>query len=1517
MKNFISVLIFLVSTAVFSQFSKVHYLPPVSNSDSQSVNGQYLYISTPNILPVNFTVKSPNGTTILTATVSRNSPYVYTIGSGSNTQILIDKNDVGKVMTNKGLLVEATDLIYACIRYTSSPESYQAGSIVSKGLAAPGKLFRIGAFTNKNLQSTDGNHYTFATILALENNTQITFSDIKSGVVLINNPNIVNGVPAIVLNQGESYCIAVQGPEDLNRDGLIGVLIDSKKNIVVNCGSFGGSNGDLRNLDLGMDQIVSTERIGKEYIFVKGQGSNIVERPLIIAHENGTEVFVNDDLTKIATLDAGEYIAIDGSKFSSSGNMFVRTTKNVFAYQGIGGTSVQANQNMHFVPPLNCATPKKIDNIPLINEIGNNKDFNGTVAIVTEVGAILSFTIDGINYTLADLPSSINKIGPKSVSGNLLYETYNLTGLKGNISVFADKSLYLSYYGSSSFATYGGFYSGFTFDPEITFNNLSASQTACLPFVKLEVNTISAFDNLKWFKDGVAISGANSNSYQPVSPGYYYVEGTINACGAAQIYKSTEIPVSICSPDADNDLVNDNIDLDLDNDAISNCQESFGDLKINTSIANAGNINYLTEYNNSFSSTIINIPSTSSGTFTGNSDNFVTQIPIGKGKKLKYEMVFVNPISISLEYASNAIAANLLNSNANFIVNCNIDSTISVLNLDNQLLIDTNYDGIYESGVTRFSSFEIRFRLNNTTPLAAGTGTFSFRSHLVKKFSITHENLSETQINNATFSLIATCIPKDNDSDGTIDQLDLDTDNDGILDYTEYFGHNTVPIYSTLVDANLNGIKDTFEIVGDFPWDTDADGVKNYLDLDTDNDGIYDLYESVSNLVYSNIDTNQDGIIDGNPLSFGSNGFSNSLETNIDNGILNYNLSDSDNDTNINAIDGDSDNDGCPDVRDAGFFDQNQDGFLGDTNPVVNSNGKIISAIDGFTTPTQNYLQAGNIIINTEPIDVEQCNLQNATFKIETNNIDSYKWQETNALGNFIDISDNTVYSGTNTNELTITAIPANLNNKRYRVFLNTAGNSCGDYSRDVNLTVFPVPVLIPNLTLKQCDIDSDFVSDFNLNEKNSLISTNYLNEDFSFYTDENGAIAKDINKLISNPEFYNSGSKTIGVRVENKITNCFSTTKLNLVVSIPPTVLANYFPEINECDDFLDQNGLNNSSNSDSDGITNFDLNTIKTDIFSRINNSTDYNIKFYDTLNKALLEFDVNGNSLEISNINSFRNINSPNQQTVYARAENNSNNDCFGIITVKLIVNPLPKIKLTENEFICINLTNTFLKLSAGIQDNSSSALYSYIWTKDNVVLQNQTNATIDVNISGIYTVKVTNKTSNCFRIRTITTTESEIAKFLEPTIVDLVDANSVTINVTGSGNYEFAIDNKDGIYQTSNIFTNVPFGQHEFFVNDTNNCGIVSQIINVIGAPNYFTPNGDGLNDYWNIKGIDAKNIYSNVTIYDQFGKLLKQFAVNSNGWDGKLNDQQLPANDYWYVLNLQDGRIAKGHFSLKR
>ena len=1677
----------LLSTHCYSQFSKTHYIPPLTNSVTQEPQGQYLYISCPSTTPISFSILSIGGETI-TGTVSRDNPFIYTIGFGFDTQLMIDRNEVNSIKNNKGFIVEAEDLIYVTVRLTATPQNFQAGGLVSKGIASLGTQFRIGAMVNTSVPNFSNVYLTFATILATENNTIVSFDDIKAGAVLINDAGSGNTPSSITLNAGESYSIAVEGPIDANRDALIGALISSNKPIAVNCGSFAGSNGDVTNIDLGFDQIVSAERTGKEYIFIKGSGVDSNERPLLIAHEDGTNIFLNGSATPFnaTPLLAGEYLVLDGTAFSPDGNLFISSNNNIFAYQGIGGSTFQANQNMHFLPPLSCQTPRTIDNIPFINEVGGISDFLGTVCVVTKTGATLDFIINGTNYTLAELGAAgyfIN--GPFTVPGNIDYVTYTFPNLTGNISVFSSRQIYLSYYGTSGAATYGGFYSGFTFKPEIAF--IDITQTNCIPNVELKVNSLSGFDTFQWYFNNTIIAGATNFNYFPTAPGYYKVRATLTECGID--YFSDEIPVSNCALDTDSDGANNNVDQDYDNDGITNCSESFGDLNVNISNPLVGTIAVNT-YSNAFLGTITNSLPISAQPFAGNNDgSFITDIPAGKGNFVTYAMAFNNPQNIKVDYVLTANPTDLINANGEFIISSDINQTITVLNPNNQLLIDTNYDGLYENNITQYSSFEIRFRVNGSVPLAAGSGTFQFLANQATDLKITHKNLNDSSGNKATFRIVATCIPKDSDNDGIPDQIDWDSDNDGIPDFIESQGSTVVALSNT--DSNGDGIDDVFGN-GIIPANSDGDTTPDYLDLDSDNDGIFDIIESGS----PGNSANTNGIALG--PNFGSNGLDNALETFPDSGILNYTLVDSDADGIANYLEADSDDDGCIDIIEAGFTDSNGDGIVGNEPTVMyNTNGTVLSA-SGYSVPNSDYTIAAPIAISTQPQPITTCELQNATFTVASNPVNGYQWQLSTDNGlTWSNLTNNITYSGVTTITLTVSNVTPGMVGHQFRVFLSKNGNACGLFSDSAILTTYALPVITTPINLVQCDDDTDGSSDVNLTVKNSFISTNFANETFSYYTTLAAAETENAAFLIPNPLAYTTSNTIVYVRVENN-NGCADVAQMNVFVSatqVPASTLYQFYT----CDDYIDV------ANDDYDGISTFDFSSVTPSIQALLPTTANYSITYYRNEADALAEIN------EITAISNYRNIGYPNVHNIWVRVDSTLDNACFGLgpfvqlnvealpiahpvnsaniiracdddqdgvfgfdtstveasillgqtnvdvvytdangvvynplpnpftvttqltltarvintttqasngpcfdemtfqfivddkpqafpvspidlilcddeadpldqngevdfdttsfesqilngqsgmlvtytlangtvlnqlpnpfptgtqnvlvtvtnplnttcpatTTLNFVVHPVPNINIIGAELVCTNLPSFLVTLDAGIADGTNPADYTYSWALNGVAIPGANGYSIQVNSEGIYTVTVENSLG-CDRTRTITVVASNIATIDIISVVDLVDNNSVTINVTGSstGDYVYALN--DGAFQTSNYFTNVPIGIHTVYVNDLNGCGEAQQTIHVLGAPNYFTPNGDGINDTWNIKGIsEAFNPNSIIYIFDRYGKLLKQISATGSGWDGTFNGTQMPGDDYWFTVQFEDGRTAKGHFSLKR
>ncbi|REH01156.1 T9SS type B sorting domain-containing protein [Flavobacterium aquicola] len=1493
MKKALRVIFIFLSINCFAQFSKTHYIPPLISAWGL-IEDQYIYISTPSLINVNFKIIA-NGGNVINGTVSSTNPFRYSIGTGEHTQ-LFTPSTVSGIITNKGYVIEADDLVYVSVRVNATRNDKggynHAGGLVSKGNSALGKTFRLGAMLNPLFDVTLLN---FASILATENGTKVVISNLQNGTKLLDG-TIVSGPITFTLNKNESYVLALANYNDnkstSNSSKIIGALVTSDKAVVVNSGSFGGSNSTEISTengvtgpagrDLGFDQIVSLEKTGKEYIFVKGVGTDELERVLLIAHSDQTKIYLNGGTTPYKILNKGEYITLDGSQFIDN-NMYITASQNLFAYQSIGGSKSPANQNLFFVPPINCSTPNTVDNIPQIQSIGNTA-LTGVLNIVTESGASVSLN----NIPITSLPISI--------TGNPNFVRYTVDNLSGNISVKSSKQVYVSYFGTNGAATYGGYYSGFDLKPEIVSSKISLDNSSCIPNVALKINTLSSYDTFQWYKNDVLIPSAIMGTYTPSLPGFYQVKGSISGC-ISDVF-SDKIPVSECPINNDNDLANDNIDIDYDNDGILNCTESYGNKPVNSSNPSSGIITAGT-YSNSFIGTFNNTLPKAPVPFKGNSDgSFVTEVLAGKGFSVSYNLNFTTPINLSLEYVTTANTADLLNTNSEYIINSDIDKTVTVLNPTNQLLIDTNYDGIYESGVTQFSSFEIRFRLNGNTDLLAGSGDFSFQSYQTKSFKITHKNLLDTAGNKSTFKLTATCIPIDNDKDGVPDQLDLDSDNDGIPDIIE---NQSVPKALSNTDSNLNGLDEIFE-PAPIPIDSDNDGVADYLDLDSDNDGIYDLAESGSNA----LDNNKNGILD--TAVFGSNGLADSLETSPDSGILNYTVSDSDDDGIKNHTEIDSDNDFCNDVIEAGFTDPNFDGQLGNIPLTVNSNGVVTSKTDGYTSPNNNYTISVPILITTQPQNQSICELQNTTFSIESN-ADGYKWQLSTDGGNNWDLlANSTIYSGTSTSVLIITKVSAAMNGYQYRILLNKNNNICGLTSDIAVLTILPVPVLHSPITIVQCDDDTDGISNFNITEKNSFISDDYARETFTYYTSLAGANTKDTATLITNPFAYTSANSTIWTRVENS-NGCFSAAQLNLVVSTTQ-ISSSFKKTLETCDDFVD------ALNDDKDGIAPFDFSPVITDIQNILPSPTsNYTIKFYVNEADALAETNV------IQNPSNYRNT-TPNQQDIWVRVESNLDNACFGLGPyITLLVNQKPNIDTNvsqnANEIVCSNLPSFFVTLNAGIEDNTSISNYNYVWLKNGTAIPNKNDYTLEVNEEGLYAV-IVSTSKGCDRTRNITVTASDIAQLNSINISDLTDFNTVTANVSGQGEYQYSIDLPNGPFQESNYFENVSSGIHDLYINDKNGCGIVKKTIAVLGIPRFFTPNNDGFNDYWNIKGVNETfNTGAQIFIYDRYGKLLKQVSPSGNGWDGTFIGKQMPADDYWYTLKLENGREAKGHFSLKR
>ncbi|MDC3388390.1 T9SS type B sorting domain-containing protein [Flavobacteriaceae bacterium] len=281
-------------------------------------------------------------------------------------------------------------------------------------------------------------------------------------------------------------------------------------------------------------------------------------------------------------------------------------------------------------------------------------------------------------------------------------------------------------------------------------------------------------------------------------------------------------------------------------------------------------------------------------------------------------------------------------------------------------------------------------------------------------------------------------------------------------------------------------------------------------------------------------------------------------------------------------------------------------------------------------------------------------------------------------------------------------------------------------------------------------------------------------------------------------------------------------------------------------------------------------------------------------------------------------------PFTETIYIYASSQSNPSCYDEQSFELSIYPRLELDI-DDAIICVDLEtgialpSDYITLESGVNPNR----HIVNWYFNGNLVHTGTNYTAEQ--AGEYTIETTvigeENFSNCnYNSKTITVFTSSVAEATYTITDDFENTASVIINITnGNGVYQYQLD--DGTYQDSNKFTNVTSGEHIVTITDMfGNCGSFVLNIIVLKYPKFFTPNGDGINDYWNIINL-SNQPNSTITIFDRFGKFITQIKPSETGWDGTYNNRQLPSTDYWFIVNYlglnQENKEFRAHFSLKR
>lgn len=366
--------------------------------------------------------------------------------------------------------------------------------------------------------------------------------------------------------------------------------------------------------------------------------------------------------------------------------------------------------------------------------------------------------------------------------------------------------------------------------------------------------------------------------------------------------------------------------------------------------------------------------------------------------------------------------------------------------------------------------------------------------------------------------------------------------------------------------------------------------------------------------------------------------------------------------------------------------------------------------------------------------------------------------------------------------------------------------------------------------------------------------------------------------------------TKTIYVYALSGFTpNCSDDTSFDVTIIATPVV--NSIPV--SLRTLCDEDGTN-------DGITTIDLTTLSASALGS-QTGTEFNVAYYENFADA----DSNSNPVTTTTLT-----------TIFIRVNNSLAPNCYDIHPVNFIVHALPEPN-PQDGIICItsqgNLLNPYV-ISSGL----SASTHTFEWFDANgIVVGTGTNYTAIV--PGTYSVLATSNATGCTSEEVMVTVSPSEPAIVSYTVSEEFTTNqTVTVIATGTGgDYEYQLGN--GPFQDSPVFENVESGIHTIVVRDKNGCGITVVEALVVNYPKYFTPNGDGINDTWNIFDL-KKQDDSTIFIYDRYGKLIKQIYPSGRGWDGTYNGRLAIADDYWFVITYTkdtEQKEFRAHFAMKR